>query len=143
MNSFNSTAKKLDLTQLLLAHIALSLLGALTDIPTYNLAIYLYGLVVSQQTSFLPKQLKQLAVLLSATLILDIIWLLVTKASFSSSIIMILGGILKPFTVATAAQALATEGFQSSGLSFRDDEDYEQLDEEDATAIGINQLNNN
>ncbi|OMJ08172.1 hypothetical protein AYI70_g11716 [Smittium culicis] len=42
-----------------------------------------------------------------------------------------------PFTVATAIQSSRADSAGDSGLSFRNDEIYEQLSEEDATPIEI------
>ncbi|PVU85364.1 hypothetical protein BB560_007048 [Smittium megazygosporum] len=59
MDAVNATARKLDLTQLLLAHTAISLVGALASYPSYNLPVFLYGLVVSQQSNGSQKQFNQ------------------------------------------------------------------------------------
>ncbi|PVU85458.1 hypothetical protein BB559_006385 [Furculomyces boomerangus] len=139
MDSITQTARKLDLSQLLIAHTGLAVLGGLSSAPAYNLPIFLFGLIITSDSAFKPKLFKQLAALIAFTFILDLMWIIFADTSFVGFLLILLGVILKPFTVATTIQSLKSEGLDSNGISFHNDEMYEHLDEGDATPIEIDQ----
>ncbi|KAJ1944499.1 hypothetical protein DL89DRAFT_290150 [Linderina pennispora] len=129
MDAFTQISRNLDLSQLLLVHTGLALVSALGTAPTYNLPVALFGLLVLRG-EFDGVQMKRLAVILAATGVLDVLWIL-AKGSLNFTLLFVLANLLvKPLSVACAVQSLQNSGAGIPGLSFRSDA-YEAMGGED------------
>ncbi|ORX52011.1 hypothetical protein DM01DRAFT_1384261 [Hesseltinella vesiculosa] len=117
MDSVQQFAQQTSLASLLGIHLGLSLFGAISTNPTYNIPIFFFGIwAYNYHESNSP--IKTFTYVLSLSVFLDVVWFILhgsgrgqPESGFSFALIMnILSLIVKPVTILAAMTAIQNRG---------------------------------
>ncbi|ORX88556.1 hypothetical protein K493DRAFT_319379 [Basidiobolus meristosporus CBS 931.73] len=108
MNFVTDFAREVDLSRLLGMHSTLGLLACMSDAPSYNLPIYLFGMWAYQDHQA-TGSMKLFTFMLAGSLVLDILYLIKHEWTWFA-LFTILSLALKPITILSSTQNLQIRG---------------------------------